>query len=238
MTVIRYRTLDGVADYRFELLQHDGSWQAHILGQPSYGSRNALPGATGRTRDTAGRHLVSTSMGSTTPDAARAAARDWAEANQQYLRTGRFGPAGVVRPPCPARGPGEVEYHALDGTGIYVFRFVRHGSKWRAMIVRQPPYAGRGESAHSSHRLGLGSGTPYVCWAPEPQSRAAIEEVARVWAEGTQRYIASGRFPSPAEIPAPRSPRRPHAPGAVRPPAPPPPPRRRTRVERLREWLG
>ena len=232
MTTTKYRTSDGVADYAFEFLQADGRWQANIARQPSYGARSAELASTGRSLDSRGRHLVRASADAGTREAALAAARDWAEANQHYLRTGRWDTARTSRPACPPRGPQDVQYHASDGVGVYVFRFDRHGSIWRAVIVRQPPYAGRAEGAHSSHRLGLGTGSLYVCWTPEPRTHSALQEVARLWAEGTQFYIAHGRFPGPSEIPAAPSPLRQHRTGNVGPPL------RRTRLQRLRDRLG
>jgi hypothetical protein len=85
-------------------------------------------------------------------------------------------------------------YRTTDGSGTdYVFDIVENGpSDWRAYIVSQPAYGGRDEGTVASHRLGLGTGRPYVCWNKPIRTREDAKKVAAAWADGTQRYIRTG----------------------------------------------
>jgi hypothetical protein len=62
----------------------------------------------------------------------------------------------------------------------------------RIYIVSQPSYGGRSSGAHETHRYGLGSGRPWVCFEPPPSSREDAIEVAKAWAERTEQYILWG----------------------------------------------
>jgi hypothetical protein len=108
-----------------------------------------------------------------------------------------------------ARGAARV--YALDGPGrrlpddsiLYLppaqpqmrFRFtiVRCANgDYRAYIREQPNYAGRAADAHSSHRLHDRHGH-FICWAPMPRTARGILAVAKLWADRTARYIATGK---------------------------------------------
>ncbi len=87
---IKYRTLDGAADFLFSFEEmSDGSWRAYIESQPTYGGRPADAHSTHRLTDPGGRKFVcwTTELWSLA-DAKKVAAL-WADATQRYIRTGR-----------------------------------------------------------------------------------------------------------------------------------------------------
>lgn len=89
-----------------------------------------------------------------------------------------------------------IKYRAIGGVD-YVFDFVhmRAANTWRAYIVWQPPYGSRASGAHETHRLN--DGRLYVCWDRAIATEAELRQVAALWAECTQRYIATGVFAPP-----------------------------------------
>lgn len=92
---------------------------------------------------------------------------------------------------------GNLFYRASGGVD-YAFRFawIPGPETWRIYIVRQPSYGSRSSDAHSTHRLGLPT-QPYVCWAGALPTFSAARAVAALWADSTQRYIATGQFALP-----------------------------------------
>ena len=79
-----YRTLDGAADYWFSFEREpDGSYRAYILGQPTYGARDASLHATHRLVSNA-RYYVCWDRPLTTFDAACRVAAMWADATQEF----------------------------------------------------------------------------------------------------------------------------------------------------------
>ncbi len=86
---IYYRTRDGQADYRFSIeRQSDGTYQSFILSQPNYGSR--ATGAHDTHRLTAsGRRYVCWNRPLQNAEEAKSVAALWADATQEYIRTGR-----------------------------------------------------------------------------------------------------------------------------------------------------
>lgn len=90
-----------------------------------------------------------------------------------------------------------VHYTTLDRQDTFTFDFVQISNReWRAYIVDQPPYGNRPQGAHDSHRLHDARGQ-YVCWDPAPRSLDEAKGAARAWADATQVYIRTGRFPPP-----------------------------------------
>lgn len=89
---------------------------------------------------------------------------------------------------------GVVHYRA-DGGVDYTFRFawLAQPQCWRVYIEHQPAYQGRNSSAHATHRLGLPN-QPYVCWTDPLRTYEQARAVAALWADATQRYIATGTF--------------------------------------------
>ena len=63
----------------------------------------------------------------------------------------------------------------------------------RIYIDRQPDYpAFLCTDGHKTHRYGLGSGRPYVCYDPPPDKVTDARSIAESWARHTARYIQSG----------------------------------------------
>ncbi|WP_460359297.1 hypothetical protein [Mycobacterium sp. ZZG] len=93
---------------------------------------------------------------------------------------------------------GAVHYRASGGVD-FTFRFTWMPAEntWRIYIERQPSYGSRATGAHSTHRLGLPN-RPYICWTDRLTSYEAARKVAAMWADATQRYIATGQFPPPS----------------------------------------
>lgn len=89
MSTIKYRTKDGTADYSFSFeRQPSGDWRAFVLSQPSYGGRDESPLIIHRLSD-GGRKFVCWKGRLSSESDARAVAAEWANATQQYIRTGR-----------------------------------------------------------------------------------------------------------------------------------------------------
>ena len=89
-------------------------------------------------------------------------------------------------------------YTTLDRRHTFVFDFVYVEAirSWRIYITQQPSYRGRPQGAHQSHRLNDGRG-PFICWDCPIGTLDEAKGVARVWADATQIYIETGRFPPP-----------------------------------------
>lgn len=86
---IYYRTKDGRADYKFSIEQHpsDG-YRVFIDGQPSYGFRDSSAHATHRLSDGSRKYVCWTQPIRSETDARKVAAA-WADATQEYIKTGR-----------------------------------------------------------------------------------------------------------------------------------------------------
>lgn len=89
--------------------------------------------------------------------------------------------------------PQKIKYRTKDGRADYGFSFEQMpDGSWRAYITSQPPYQGRSEGLHATHRLTHGS-RYYVCWTRALRSLADAKHVAALWANATQNYIRTGR---------------------------------------------
>lgn len=87
--IIYYRTRDGRADYGFSIeRQSGGTYRAYIVTQPSYGSRATGAHDTHRLTDSGGRTYVCWTRSLRSEADARAVAAAWADATQEYIRTG------------------------------------------------------------------------------------------------------------------------------------------------------
>ena len=91
--VLKYRTKDGHADYRFSFEeQHDRNWRAYIVCQPSYMGREDDAHSTHRWSDGARKYVCWTIPLRSLAQAKQVAAL-WADCTQKYIRTGvKFGP--------------------------------------------------------------------------------------------------------------------------------------------------
>lgn len=84
-----YRTRDGRADYQFSFeQQRDGTWKPFILSQPSYQGREDDAHSTHRLSDGHRKYVCWTDPLQTLAQAKQVAAM-WADATQEYIRTGR-----------------------------------------------------------------------------------------------------------------------------------------------------
>lgn len=84
-----YRTKDGQADYLFSFEQlSNGTWRAYIESQPSYGPCDTGAHPTHRLTD-GNRKYVCWTTELQTEEAARQVAALWADATQEYIRTGK-----------------------------------------------------------------------------------------------------------------------------------------------------
>lgn len=89
MTVTCYHTSDNRAFYQFSFeRQANGEYRAYILTEPNYRGRDASAPATHRNVDR-GRRYVCWTEPLRSEEAARTVAKSWAEATQEYIRTGR-----------------------------------------------------------------------------------------------------------------------------------------------------
>lgn len=87
--MVYYRTRDGRADYGFSIeRQSDGTYRPYIASQPDYGSRSAGAHETHRLSD-GGRKFVCWDRALHSEEEARTVAGLWADATQNYIRTGQ-----------------------------------------------------------------------------------------------------------------------------------------------------
>ncbi len=84
-------------------------------------------------------------------------------------------------------------YRTRDGQADYYFSFERQpDGSWKVFILSQPVYQGRSTSLHDTHRL-IDGGRHYICWTTPLWSLEDARNVAALWADKTQEYIATGR---------------------------------------------
>lgn len=204
MSVLRYRTTDRTAEYRFSFEQFGGVWKAIILDQPPYGTRVSGSHESHRLTLPDRRPYVCWTPEPSSLDACKDVAQIWADCTQVYLSTGKFGVPGELPPsPPPLTGPTHVSYVTEDGTGVFLFRIDRTSQHpgWQVQILRQPPYAGRpeGETATGRRRHA------HVWVLPGSHASESMARIAAGrWADLTQEYVRTGRpfrpgAPQPAE---------------------------------------
>jgi hypothetical protein len=87
-------------------------------------------------------------------------------------------------------------YTAISPRGrrmTFQFRYSYVDSSWRAYIISSPSYGNRSTSLHSTHRYyDNNKNLYYVCWTASLTRLSDIEEVSRVWARETAKYIDTG----------------------------------------------
>jgi hypothetical protein len=87
-SVVYYRTRDGKADYGFSFEREAGGvWRAYIVSGPPYGTRCSGLHETHRLKE-GSRYYVCWTDALESEDAARQVAALWADATQEYIRTG------------------------------------------------------------------------------------------------------------------------------------------------------
>lgn len=88
--------------------------------------------------------------------------------------------------------PRTLSYRTLDQSTDFRFRFVRTADgTFRVYILGHPPYAGRREDSEATHRLSDRDGQ-YICWTQPIKTYEQAQAIAKLWAERTMRYIATG----------------------------------------------
>jgi hypothetical protein len=86
---VLYRTRDGRADYGFSIEQQpDGTWRTYIVSQPGYGNRASDAHSTHRLTDGDRKYVCWDSPLRTLAQAKQVAGL-WADATQEYIRTGK-----------------------------------------------------------------------------------------------------------------------------------------------------
>ncbi len=83
-----------------------------------------------------------------------------------------------------------LDYGLSDREYRFDFRLVNNS--WRAYILKMPSLRGRDASGYVTHRL-FDNGKPYICWNTSISSLKDMQNVARVWADSIQEYIATGK---------------------------------------------
>ena len=85
-------------------------------------------------------------------------------------------------------------YRTESGRYYFSWSFEEHSDgEVRIFIVSQPHYGSRPSGGHETHRYGVGSSRPYICYEPPPDNLADAIEVAKAWAERTEKYIRWGQ---------------------------------------------
>ncbi len=84
-------------------------------------------------------------------------------------------------------------YRTEDGHDYFLFRFDTMRGEVRIYVLKQPSYGARVQDGHSTHRYVDGSGEHYICWDGHCRNLDEAHQVAKAWAEGTQRYVQTGR---------------------------------------------
>ena len=92
ITNTKYRATDGLADYVFTFEQRGDGWRVWIIDTPDYGGRATSIHATHRLFDN-GRPYICWDRSLATLDAAKGVAALWADATQEYIRSGSFAAA-------------------------------------------------------------------------------------------------------------------------------------------------
>lgn len=84
-------------------------------------------------------------------------------------------------------------YRTRSGRNLFDFQFVDRGTEgWRVYIDRSPSYGDRDTDGHSTHRYTDGSSRHYICFTGTLDDAREAKQVARAWAESTERYIEDG----------------------------------------------
>jgi len=87
-------------------------------------------------------------------------------------------------------------WYDVYGAGSFHFTIRRQADgEYRIYIDKQPSYpSSRSTSGHSTHRYGLDSRFPYICYEPPPRNLSDARTVAESWARHTVRYMWTGNW--------------------------------------------
>ena len=86
----------------------------------------------------------------------------------------------------------KAQYRTLDGLQDYVFHFRQMpDATFRVYIVGQPSYGDRATDPHSTHRHQDSEGF-FICWSQQITTYEDAKEIAKCFAEATEKYRKFG----------------------------------------------
>ena len=180
MYKIHYTTQSKRTLFSFISNEENGRWHAYALQTPFLGDKlkcGEMPPGCDRFTDM-GYHINWFNMTPITSlEQCNALAAFWAEDIEKFLDSGKW----------------RVNYPTNDGCDVFSFSIERKRGDLRVYIVSHPPYKGRDDSSHATHRLSDGR-RKYICWTDDIDTWAQAENIATFWAEKTQQYIRTGSF--------------------------------------------
>src|SRR5262249_11411635 len=101
-----------------------------------------------------------------------------------------------ARPIRASAQPSTPYYRTQNGMADYKFSFEKQlDGNWRVYILAQPSYGAWPTDAQATHRLVDKRGRFYICWTDPLRTEFDAQRVAALWADATQVYIKTGRFP-------------------------------------------
>lgn len=84
-------------------------------------------------------------------------------------------------------------YRTVDGRDYFLFRFDQMPHEVGIYVLKHPGYGSRADGGHASYRYVDSNGEHYICWDGPCRNMTEAHQIAKVWAERTQRYIRTGR---------------------------------------------
>lgn len=90
-------------------------------------------------------------------------------------------------------------YLVKDGYNMtFLFEFVQQDNgDVLIYILEQPDYRpDQDQSSHGTHRYGVGTSRPYICFEPNPKNLQDAKNVAAEWAKRTAFYIRHNTWPN------------------------------------------
>lgn len=85
-------------------------------------------------------------------------------------------------------------YRTESGKNYFSFSYEKQSDgEIRVFIESQPDYQGRETNGHATHRYGVSSDRPHVCYDPPPENLKDAIEISKVWADKTEKYIDTGK---------------------------------------------
>jgi hypothetical protein len=98
--------------------------------------------------------------------------------------------------PPPLRGP-RAAVRIYGEPFLFQFEYQDTSEGWRTYILQQPPYGARAQGGHESHRFfDTARRLHFICIHEDKQPVRTLPEAAefaRMWANGTVRYIDTGQ---------------------------------------------
>jgi len=95
-----------------------------------------------------------------------------------------------------------IRYRSWPSGRDYSFTYTLVSGSWRVHIDNSPDYGNRPSDDVATHRIDIGR-RPYICWDQAINTLSEAQAVSALWADCTERYIATGRFEPPPGRPTP-----------------------------------